>query len=300
MTDASPNPGRSQRVLVLGGTGSIGGAVAKVLAQRGHQVTCLARSRESEQRLRKLNFNILTGDIRSPQAWIEKATDFDAVIQSAITWSDDMGDVDHHLITLLLDLLSSEDCSKTLIYTGGCWIYGDTRGTVATEQTPCSPIHAFNWEIETGKRVCTHSGVRGMVIHPAMVYERDGGVLEPMLIDVKSRGEVRIIGSADISWTMVHRRDLAELYALVLEHGTQGETYNASGIESVDVGLLASTLVKRFKLSSEPVIMTIDEAVSRFGEWASGYALDQKMSSKKAQSELCWLPQHTDIVADIG
>jgi nucleoside-diphosphate-sugar epimerase len=154
--------------------------------------------------------------------------------------------------------------------------------------------------METGKRVCLHTGVRGMVIHPAMVYERDGGVLEAMLMDVKRLGRVRIIGGGDICWTMVHRMDIAELYALVLEKGKHGENYNGSGVESIEVGKLADALTQRFKLSARPKILTLDEAVSAMGDWAIGYGLDQKMSSQKAICELGWTPRHTDVITDIG
>lgn len=89
MTDL-PYLTKPLRVLVLGGTGSIGGAVAQVLSNRGHLVTCLARSQNSADILRKADFNVLRGDIRAPDQWIKKAANFDAVIQTAITWSDDM------------------------------------------------------------------------------------------------------------------------------------------------------------------------------------------------------------------
>ena len=295
-----PLQDESQHVLVLGGTGTIGSAVAGVLAERGHRVTCLARSGRSAQRLAESKFRILRGDIRAPEQWADSAAGFDSVIQAANTWSDDMGEVDSHLIEVLLEVLSSKNCTRSLIHTGGCWLYGHTQGVAASEQSPYSPIASFSREMETGIRVCRHAGVRGMVIHPAMVYERDGGVLEAMLCDVKRLGRIRVIGRSGISWTMVHRMDIAQLYALVLEKGKRGENYNGSGVEGIEVGMLANALTQRFQLSAEPEILPLDEAVSRFGEWAIGYSLDQKMSSKKAMQELGWVPRHTDVIADIA
>ena len=300
MTMVSGKQSRQYNVLVLGGTGSIGGGVAQSLSSRGHHVTCLARSQQSESVLRESNFNILKGDIRKPELWIEKAANFDAVIQAAITWSDDMGKVDSHLIDLLLDALSTSDSRKTLIYTGGCWLYGETGDKPATEHSPYCAIPDFSWGSDTGYRILEHPGVRGMVVHPAMVYERDGGVLEAMLCDVHHNGRVQILGSAETTWTMIHRDDLAELYCLVLEKGKNGENYNAAGIEAIKVERLARTLTKRFGLTSDPQVMPIDEAVSKFGSWAIGYALSQKMSSQKAHTELGWVVKHTDILSDIG
>ena len=300
MTAKLPDLAPRQRVLVLGGTGSIGGPVAQELLNRGHQVTCLARSQESEDHLRNANFSILRGDIRNPDLWIEKAAHFDAVIQAANTWSDDMEQVDNTLISALLNVLSTEDSTKTLIYTGGCWAYGDTGDTIATEQTPYSPIPAFSLSLVTGQQVLTHPGVRGIAIHPAMVYERDGGVLDHMIEDAQSLGEIRVIGTKNISWTMVHRLDLADLYCLALEKGKRGENYNGSSIQGIQVALIAKTLAKRFELSTEPVFVSVDVAVSEIGSWAIGYGLDQKMSSEKAFTELGWSPKYTDILSDIG
>ncbi len=42
------------KVLVLGGTGSIGGAVVRVLQERDHEVLALGRSAEACELLRKL------------------------------------------------------------------------------------------------------------------------------------------------------------------------------------------------------------------------------------------------------
>jgi hypothetical protein len=48
---------------------------------------------------------------------------------------------------------------------------------VATEESPFDAPAEWAWSIEHMKTVLVASHVRGIVIHPAMVYERDGGVL---------------------------------------------------------------------------------------------------------------------------
>ena len=288
------------RVLVLGGTGFIGGAVAQDLLNRGHQVTCLARSDHSEELLRKSKFNVIRGDIRYPEQWLGKALDYDAVIQVAATWSDDMEEVDERLVLLLIDVLSSAKVEKTLIYTGGCWLYGHTGNSIATEESAFNALSAFSWMTNVSKRVCENKKIRGMVIHPAMVYDRDGGVLEPMLCDIENLGKIRIIGSEKTRWTMVHRLDMASLYSLALEQGIKGEAYNGSGIDSIEIGHVAEILAMRFNVNNIPVIMSVEEAVVEFGSWAKGYAIDQGMSSNKAKIQLGWDPKHIDIIADLG
>jgi nucleoside-diphosphate-sugar epimerase len=39
---------------------------------------------------------------------------------------------------------------------------------------------------------------------------------------------------------------------------------------------------------------------TEFGEWARGYALDQRLSSEKARAELGWRPKHCDPDGEIA
>jgi len=290
----------NQRVLVLGGTGSIGGAVADRLRQRGHQVTCLARSERSQDILQADGFNTLRGDIRSPEQWIGCASDFDAVISAASTWSDDEGQIDRQLTEKLLEAFSTSDAGKTVIYTDGCWSYGNTGDTIATEDTPFDPLPEFAWSIETARQVRDNRQVRGMVILPAMVYERDGGVLDQMAQDAQTRDRIRIVGSEEVRWPLVHRTDLARLYALMLERGEPGASFNGAGIVSIQVGKIARTLARRLGKPDDPEVVTVEQAVRDIGSWTIGYALDQQMSSAKAMRDLGWVPEHTDILAELS
>jgi len=291
---------KNQRVLVLGGTGSIGGSVAGVLRQRGHQVTCLARSDKADESLRASRLNTIRGDIRSPDQWVGCAEKFDAVISAASTWSDDEARVDRQLTEKLLEAFSTSDAAKTVIYTDGCWSYGNTGDTIATEDTPFDPLPEFAWSIETARQVRDNRHVRGMVILPAMVYERDGGVLDQMAEDAQARDRIRIVGSEDVRWPLVHRADLALLYALMLERGEPGDSFNGAGIVSMPVGKIARTLARRFGKPEDLDVLTVEQAVRSIGSWTIGYALDQQMSSAKATRDLGWTPEHTDILAELS
>lgn len=291
---------KNQRVLVLGGTGSIGRSVADVLRQRGHQVTCLARSEKSQNILQAGGFNTIRGDIRSPDHWTGCTGEFDAVISAASTWSDDEAQVARHLTEKLLEAFSTPDADKAVIYTDGCWSYGNTGDTIATEDTAFDPLPEFAWSIETARQVRDNRHVRGMVILPAMVYERDGGVLDQMAEDAQARNRIRIVGSEKVRWPLVHRTDLAQLYALMLEYGEAGSCFNGAGIVSMPVGEIARTLARRFGKPDDLEVLTVEEAVRDIGSWTIGYALDQQMSSAKAMRDLGWTPEHTDILAELS
>jgi hypothetical protein len=59
-------------------------------------------------------------------------------------------------------------------------------------------------------------------------------------------------------------------------------------------------MARRAGVETAPLVRSIDEAIAEFGQWASGYALDQRMSGDKARRELRWQPAHTDPIADIS
>lgn len=287
------------RVLVLGGSGSIGGAVLDVLINNGCDVYALSRSSETESQMRSAGATPVRGDIREPNRWIDCLQNVDAVIHAASTWGDDMDAVDRKVVTTVLEGLKTPDSSKALIYTGGCWLYGDTGDHIATENSPLSPIPSFSTTIESMKMVLTDSNVRGMVIHPAMVYERGGGVFEQMYKDIKTLGYARIFGNARVRWPLIHRLDLAQVYSLMLQKGKAGDVFNASAIDGVAIGDIAESITANTNSKSPPIVCDISLAMSEFGDWAEGYALDQQMSGQKARMELGWMPEHVNVFRDI-
>jgi nucleoside-diphosphate-sugar epimerase len=290
------------RVLVLGGTGSIGTSVVGALLSRQHEVVALARSESAEDRLTSQGAEPLRGDLRQPEVWADAAESVDAIIQVAGDFTADAGMVGRNLISTVLRRLSARTRTAlpTYIYTGGCWLYGGTGDHVATEESPFNAPAEWAWSIDHMKMVLGASHVRGILIHPAMVYERDGGVLAQFHRDLLILGRVRIFGDESVRWPMVHRSDIGALYSLALERAPRGASYNGAAVDSVTVGALTRAIAQRAGAPSEPLIRPIEEAVAEFGEWARGYAIDQRMSGAKARRDLGWLPAHTDPIADIS
>ncbi len=288
------------RVLVLGGTGSIGAGVVDALITRRHDVVGLARSANAAKRLVAAGASVLPGDIREPLAWIGAVSGFDAVVQAASAFGADDERVEGALVDLLLGRLGTTDRPQSLLYTGGCWLYGASGDAVATEDTAFDPLPAFAWSVAHVNRVRSASHLRGIVIHPAMVYERDGRVFERFRRDLDSHRRIRIVGSESVRWPLVHRRDVAALYALALESANAGAAYNGATVDSVPVGEIARAMSRRAGHSAPPAIQTTDEVAAELGEWARGLGLDQRMSGWKARRELGWVPLHPDPLADIA
>jgi nucleoside-diphosphate-sugar epimerase len=286
---------------MLGGTGSIGAAVVRELIGRGYQVHGLARSEASALRLAGLGATPRPGDIASPETWTGRLPRFDAVIHAACDFDSDMGAIDRRLLDELLPALGAQTNKPRFVYTGGCWLFGATGDDIATEETALDPLPAFAWMVPHLERVLAAPEVDGIVIHPAMVYTAAGGVFDRFARDAVERNAVRVVGSETIRWPLVHSDDLATLYALALERAPTRSTWIGAANDGVTVGRIARAFAKRFETGDQdPQIISVDAAAAEWGEWARGYACDQRLSGAKAQRELGWRPRHLDAEVEIA
>jgi nucleoside-diphosphate-sugar epimerase len=289
------------RVLVLGGTGFIGTAVLREIIRRGHDVVALARSERSAQKAGELGATPIAGDIASPERWTANLPPLDAVIHMACDFDSAMDEVERRLLDGLLPHLAAQPHRPRFITTGGCWLYGATGDDVATEATPFDPLPAFAWMVPHLQRVLATPGIDPVIIHPAMVYEPGGGVFRRFVSDAIERSAVRVVGSENVQWPLVHRDDLASLYALALEGGVTRTSYIGAAIDGFPVGRIARAMARRFGTRQQaPEIITADAVAAELGPWARGYARDQQLSGDKARRDLGWRPQHLDPESEIA
>ena len=289
------------RVLVLGGTGSIGAPVVRALVGRGHDVVALARSDRSAARAAGLGANPVAGDIATPERWRQALPPLDAVIHLACDFDGTMADVDRRLLDGLLPHLAAQPNQATFIYTGGCWLFGATGDDVASEQAPFRPLPAFAWMVSHLQRVLETEGVAPIVIHPAMVYEPAAGVFAQFVAEARQRRAIRVVGGEHVRWPLVHREDIANLYVLALERGTSRTSYIGAAIPGFPVGRIARAIAQRFGLRDHaPQTVSADAIAAELGDWARGRAMDQQLSGEKARRELGWTPVHLDPEGEIA
>ncbi len=279
------------RVLILGATGSIGTAVAAELKDFGHQVVGLARTANSAGVLKNLGYGVVIGDIRAPADWSNIVNSVDAIVQVAVTFTDDMGAVDRCLIEELHRAVEQRPIPLRFIYTGGCWLYGATGDTVADEMTPFQPIASFAWMVENAAFILAAERFNTAVIHPAMTYCQDGGILSRFAEQAAAQRSIEIWGNQDVRWPLVHRDDLATAYRLMLERPDLTGHFNVSAEEGVRVGELAAEIAKRYGNHLPFIVRTRADVVAEYGGWAEGPILDQQMSSAKIRTATGWRPK---------
>ncbi len=286
-------------VLVLGATGTIGTAVTGELLRAGHDVLALSRSERADSKLRGQGAAVLRGDLRQPSEWCNAVADCDTVVQVAATFEDDMGPVDLNLLKTLERALVRSGRRIKIIYTGGCWLYGATGDAVADETFPFRPIAPFSWMVDNAAFLSGSPSFDTTIIHPAMVYHANGGVVARYIAQAKAGGPVEIWGSPDARWPLVHRDDLAVAYRILVEQTKLTGHFNVAAEAGVRTGAIAAAISAHFGLSDRPVTRSVREVTGEYGAWAEGPTLDQQMSAKKFREAGKWVPRHLSFFNSI-
>ena len=283
------------QVFILGGTGSIGTAIVQELVERSHYVIGLSRSETSDGKLAALGAEPKRGDLTNPADWAEFAVSCDAIVQVATTFADDMADVDAKAMSAVMIAAQRQSEQKRLIYTGGCWLYGETFDEVATEDRPFDPLPSFAWMVEHAEKLLPASNLSTAVVHPAMVYHAGGGgVFRRFLRDAKKGNPIEVWGSNATRWPLIERTDLARAYCDLIERPNLVGYFNAVAEQGVAVGQIASFIAQSYGSPRETVVRRTDDVIAENGVWAKGPALDQQMTGHKLTQATGWTPLFTD------
>lgn len=183
----------------------------------------------------------------------------------------------------------------SLVYTGGAWLYGPVAEQTAVEGSFFNAPPEFEFMVEQRRRLFASNAISSCVVHPAMVWDVEGGVTRDFEADAKAGRSPRVAGSLTSRWPMVYRADLAELYVKALESGMHGADYHGVAERGVRVGLIAEMISRRHS-APEPIVETIESVVSRLGSWAVSRAYDQTMDAPLTRKTLKWNSVHPGIL----
>jgi len=287
------------RVLLTGGSGYIGSAVARDLLDAGHEVLALARSKSSRDRVEAIGCTAIAGAMDDAAAWLPPADDVDGVVHAAATFDADMAATEAAFLDAVVYWAAGRLAPMLFVYTGGCWLYGAVGDRTAVEGSPFDPLAEFAFMVAHRARLVAEPVLSARVVHPAMVWDEDGGSLSGFL-DSAAGGEAPVVAeSLSTRWPLVHRADLARLYRLALERGEGGADYHGVGERGVRVGDVAAVIARRHGAPA-PVVRSVEDTVSALGGWAAGFALDQTMDAPRSREALGWTPEQPGALEVFG
>ncbi len=286
------------RVYLIGATGYVGSAIAGALVAGGHEVVGAARAAPSAERLREAGIAAAVSDISVPESLRQPARDAGAVIYAVQYTGADIAQVEATALTTLVDTLAGS--GKPLIYTSGVWVYGNTA-TSADEDAPLDPPPFLSHRPTLERSVLDGAprGVRAIVVRASNVYGAGGGIPALFTSSAKQSGAARFVGDGSNHWSVVHRDDLAALYALALERAAAGAIYNAADESSFTVREIAQAASIGAGAGGAVASWPLEEARLALGPFVDGLTLDTKIDSKRAREQLGWRTRTTTILDDL-
>ena len=316
------------QVFITGATGYIGFAVSAALRRHGHRVFGLARNDTRAARLTRHEIEPVIGDLAGPKSYADVAARCSVLIHTAFEYSAEGVAKDKLAIETLLDAGRRGAQPKTLIFTSGAWVYGDTGDQMVDETSPLDPIELVAWRPAHEQLVLRASGVRGLVIRAGCVYGGAGGLTarwfaEPAAAirspspegrggqgvrtdgaaargeDVESRPGAAVVGDGRNRWTMVHLDDLACAYVRAAESGLGGEIFNVTDRSRFTVLELATAAARAAGYTGEIRPIPLAEARKTMGDFADALALSQHVDSGKAVRLLGWQPRHGGFLDEV-
>ncbi len=281
------------KVFIIGATGYVGSAIDDSLRARGYETSGTVRSDEARIALASRGTEAIKADVCIPQSLTEGCRAADVVVYAARITQPEPWTVDARALRAVTQALAGTE--KTFIYTSNAWVYGTTTG-VADEDSPVNPPRRFAQRPEL-ERACfnmTKIGIRSIVVRPGVVYGAGGGVPAMFAQSARERGAASIVGHGGNSWATIHREDLGELFAVLIDRGRPGRIYNATSEHSFLVRSMAEAASRG--AGAGGATATVDP--SFLGELGQCLALDQMITSQRAQN-LGWTPAAPTIIDEL-
>lgn len=289
----------AMKVLLTGATGYVGSAIATALQFAGHSVIGTARSTATAERLQAAGIQPVPGDLTNSESLVRAAQTVDGVIHAAATNDVHMATVDQQAVAAILQALAGTD--KPFVYTSGVWVMGDTAGKTLAEDAPLnpSPIVAWRPAIEAQVLAAASTGVRAVVIRPALVYGRGGGLVAMLVQSGREHGAVQVVGDGSNHWPLVHVDDLADLYVRALSSAPAGTVLIGANAEPLSLQTIVLAAAQAAGVDNHLHHLSLEEARQGMGLLADALALDQRVSAERAQTLLGWQPSAPSVLEEL-
>jgi nucleoside-diphosphate-sugar epimerase len=287
------------RVLVTGATGLIGGAAARRFAAAGHDVVGLARSESSAAKLAGMGYQTAYGDLEDTDSITNAVQSVDAVVHAASPNDQNSAAYDEAATLAIIDALRGT--SKRFLYTSGCFLYGATGDTPATEDSPLDPLELvrFRQALEAELLAAVDDGVHGIILRPAWVYGNHAWTTMMMYGSAQEHGAARYVGNGQNRWTCVHVDDLADLYLLALEKAPAASIFNGAHGTAIPLIDIARAASEGAGTEGRVAEWPLEKARQVLGGFADAIACDQVISGERAERVLGWRPSRHSIIDEL-
>jgi NAD+-dependent farnesol dehydrogenase len=229
------------KLLLTGGTGFLGKAVARRLAAAGHDLRLLVRERSVLAGLPE-DAELVRGDVTEHDSMRRAAQGCGAVVHMAALvkmWTPDRARFDAVNVGGLLNALAAaREAGARLLYTSSFIAVGPTGAEPADE----SHVHPGGYRNDYERTKAVADGLAQQAIdggqdvvrlYPGVIYGpgelTDGNLVVKAMLDHLHGRMPGIVGPGDRIWSYAYVDDVAEGHAQALARGRAGERYFLAG-----------------------------------------------------------------------
>lgn len=195
-------------ILLIGGTGLLGGAIAEELAKRGEPVRALVRSGKRTARLRELGCQLEVGDLRDPRSLRRALADARAVITTAqgdpLQRRKPLEEIDGRGNLSLIELADAAGVEHMVF----------VSALKANEGAPRVPQLAYKHGAE---QALVASRMTYTILRPSSFQETFGADFAPFRRLIEHHRLGLVLGSGRAAHSFVAVRDVARAAALALD-----------------------------------------------------------------------------------
>ncbi|GIF07053.1 NAD-dependent epimerase/dehydratase family protein [Actinoplanes siamensis] len=276
-----------QTIAVLGGTGSLGSAVAAALAERPVRVRLVGRGAPAALPAGQAEIGTVVADLTAPGAVEAAVRGADVVlclVKHTGGWRD-AGSREAELVNVgvpraLLDALARESRrpAPIVVYAGSASQAGPPARVPLTGTEPEEPDNAFDRQKLTAERLlldASRAGVlRGVSLRLPMVYGGpvDKGVVTAMARRALAGGDLTVWDGGEARRDLVYVRDAAGALVAAIDHadalaGRHWLVGSGTGVRLVDLfSSLAATVAGHTARPAVPVTSTPAPAQATAGD----------------------------------
>lgn len=231
------------KVFLTGGTGFIGGAIARQLRDLGHDVVALVRSPEKADDLRRIGATLIEGDLSDATTIARAAAGTDAAIHGAAIYrvgvtggeAKQLREANVAGTRNALDGLIEAGIPR-IVYVSTVGVFGNTKGATVDESYARDEADGFLSVYDETKYEAHQlaldrigAGAPIVIVQPSAVYgPNDHSEVGDMLVRA-SKGKLPALPFGSLGMSMVHVDDVAAGVILALDKGRIGESYILSG-----------------------------------------------------------------------